>query len=781
MHCPPFLRGACAGALSFILTSTAVAQQKLPTIDVGGTRRPVASPRGAPAPGLATGGAQGPATSEPSGASLPRSLQLGGRLTGYSVAGPVASTKTNIPIMETPYAVQTVTREEMDDRQDISVKDALLENVSSVAVGLQFYDQFIIRGFSADANIYRNGLRQSPTSKYETANLQAIEVLKGPAAMLYGRVEPGGLINFVTKRPQTIPYYSIQEQAGSFGLTRSTLDATGPLTEDKTLAYRVNLAYTHQNSFRDFANTDNFLIAPTVSWRPTDRFTLNVDGEYQRTYWVDDLGDQGIPAVGRRPALIPISRYLEEPAITSKFRNGQDRALFAYDWNYEFEDDWSITNRFSYASVDYRQRIVGGYFLDESTGDMFRYLYFLPGLYSPNVNPRLYNRNTLSTNVDLKGKVVTGPFTHRLLAGFDYFNFNLNSSGICCPDVSSAPINIYFPVYSWENIGNIPLLDNHTGVQRDNWRGLYLQDQISFWEDRIQILLSGRHDWAESNQNFGFNYEPLFYTKATAESSTTSANSPMAGILVRPLAWLSVYGNYTRSYGINNAVATGQNTALPPQIGTQYEGGVKAELLDKRLIATFAYFDIFKKNIVRPVAGTPFGRPVGEAESRGVEFDLTGRIDDNWSIIANYSHIDVRFTKDTLDNIGATITFGNDVYSTYLVGKRLASVPRNQANLWLKYEASGEFKGLSFGGGAVYADQRPGDDINTFYLPAYARLDAMAAYRFKAWTLPFAPDWTLQVNVKNLLGTTYYEGSTTRFNIAPGAPRAFIASIRAEF
>jgi iron complex outermembrane receptor protein len=741
-----FSRGAFAGASTFAIFSAATAQEALPTIDIGATR-----------PAAATG-AQGDSKA---------SLRSGGRVTGYNVAGPVASTKTNIPILQTPYAVQTVTRETMDDRQEISVKDALTDNISSVAIGLQFYDQFIIRGLSAGEVSYRNGLRQAASTNIETVNLQAIEVLKGPAAMLYGRVEPGGMVNFVPKRPQTIPYHSIQEQAGSFGHTRTTLDATGPLTEDKTLAYRVNLGYTHKNSFRDFANTDNFLIAPTISWRPTERFTLNIDGEYQRADWVDDLGDQGIPAVGRRPANIPIARYLEEAAITTKYRNGQDRALFAYDWTYEFADDWSVTNRLAYASTDYRQRITGGSSLDETTGNMSSYLYILPGLYSPNINPRIYNRSTLSTNIDIKGKFETGPVTHKVLVGFDYFDYHLNSSGICCPNATSTPINIYAPIYSIGNLTNIPIVDNHAGVQRDKWRGIYAQDQISFLEDRVHILLSGRHDWAESSARFGFGRQSLEFLDNTRVVSTTSANSPMAGVLIQPLPWLSIYGNYTRSYGINNATATGQNAALPPQIGTQYEGGVKAELLDKRLTATFAYFDIFKQNIVRPVAGTPFGRPVGEAESRGVEFDLTGRIDDNWSVVANYSHIDVRFTKDRLVNSR--------------VGKRLASVPRNAGNLWLKYEALGDLRGLGVGAGVHYEDIRPGDDDNTFELPAYARVDMMAAYKFKPLWLPFAPDLTFQVNVKNLLGTTYYEGSTHRFNIAPGAPRAFLASVRAEF
>lgn len=749
-------RGVSAGALTLALSSFACAQQSLPTIDVGAARGKPQHPQNTSA-GVGTG-----AGARPSEASIPRSLQLGGRLTRYNAVGPVSSSKTNIPILQTPYAVQVVTRETMDDRQVVSVRDALLENVSSVSIGNQFYDRFNIRGFDSPF-FYRNGLRQVETTDFETTNLQSIEVLKGPAAMLYGRVEPGGIVNLIPKRPQSIPYYSIQEQAGNFGFTRTSLDATGPLTQDKSLAYRVNLSYLNKGSFRDFVNAENFLIAPTISWRPTDRFTLNIDGEFQKSNKVDDAG---IVAVSRRPANIPISRYLGDPAITTRNRNAQERALFAYDWTYEFVDDWRVVNRFSYTNVDYKISNPAGGYLNEATGELWRYLYHVP----------YANRNAIATNVDIQGKVITGPLTHKLLTGFDYYNFDEKFKILCCDDAFVKPINIYSPIYSGTGLG--PYVVNGYWIVKDKWIGLYAQDQISLWEDRIHILLGGRHDWAETSNA----YTSMSFSEADLSRIVipTSANSPRVGLLIQPFPWLSVYGNYTRSYGSSNGVSA-QNEPLPPQVGIQYEGGVKAELLERRLTATFAYFDIFKANIVRPVPGSPFGRPVGEAESRGVEFDLTGRIDDNWSVIANYSHIDVQFTKDDPRNLSGTISYGNDVYSRYLVGKRLASVPRNQANLWLKYEALGEFKGLSFGGGAFYVDQRPGDDVNTFELPAYVRVDAMAAYRFKAWALPFAPDLTLQVNVKNLLGTTYYDGSTTRFNVAPGAPRSFLASLRMEF
>jgi iron complex outermembrane receptor protein len=741
------LRGASAGALSFALVaSTALAQESLPTIDVGGQATP----------------------------GQPKSLQLGGRLTGYGVAGPVASTKTNIPILQTPYSVQSVTRETMDDRQVIDIKDALMTSVSGLSLGYQYYDDFKIRGFDIGITTFRNGLRQTWSTNLETVNLQSIEILKGPAAMLYGRVQPGGIVNLVPKRPLPVPYYSFQQQGGSFGAVRSSFDATGPLTQDKTLLYRANLSYSRTDTFRDFGEKETYMFAPTISWRPTERFTLNVDGEYNASYWVDDLGDLGIPAVGRAPANIPISRYLAEPYITKQFRNANERALFAYDWTFQFMDDWSVTNRFSYQNTDYRQRRIAGRNFDETSGKFDRVLWIVPGL----GGGTLY-KQTISTNIDIKGKVVTGPFTHNLLAGFDYFDFKAPSDGSDSFAISSS--NIYAPIYSPANL--VPFYqatNNYTALLKDKWTGLYLQDQISFWDDRIHLLLGGRHDWAEGGTRSAYN-QSFALTELQRVVSYDSPTSPMAGVLIQPLPWLSIYGNYTRSYGRANA-DNKTNLPLPAEVSMQYEGGVKAELFDKQLVATFAYFDIFKQNIARSVPGTPFTRLAGGAESKGVEFDVNGRIDDNWSVIANYSHIDVHFTKDDEGLISQTTRVGNDVYSRYLVGKRLAAVPRNQANLWVKYEAEGDFRGLSVAGGVSYVDQRPGDDINTFVLPAYARVDGMASYKFKpSWLMAGAPDMTFQVNVRNLLGTTYYESSGDRFLIIPGAPRSFLASLRAEF
>lgn len=733
------LRGASACALGLACLGIAHAQEALPTIDIA---------------------AQSSASGASNGGKGGKSEQSGGRLTGYNAPGPASASKTSIPILQTPYAIQVVPRETMDDRQVVNVRDALFTNVSSISGAPSYYTSVLIRGFNSGAQTYRNGLRQPETTDFETSNLQSIEVLKGPAAMLFGRVEPGGLINFVPKRPLATPYFSIQQQAGNFMRSRTMIDATGPLTEDKSVLYRLNASFLRQDSVRDFAWKENLMVAPSITWRPTEEFTLNLDGEYHRIYFLDD---GTLPAVGFHPARIPISRYLPDAWMEQKYPSFQERALFAYDWTYRFVEDWSLTNRLSVSNTDYRQRGPDGASLDESTGILARYIWFAPTLHSSNP---LYERSSVSTNIDLEGKAVTGPFTHKLLAGFDYFTLETRGNGHCCAPISS--IDIYNPVYT-PSINPDTLSENYKSLIKEKWKGIYLQDQISFWDDRIHVLLGGRHDWATSGSNFAFNGEPFAYVDATFTPIYTSANSPRVGVLLQPFPWLSFYGNYTRSYGSNNGL-TPDNTPLRPQVGTQYEGGVKAELLDGALTATLAYFDITKSNITRAVLGGRFVVPVGEARSHGVEFDLTGRLDENWSIIANFSHLDARFTRDT-DSAG----------SRGLTGKRLGSVPKNSANLWLKYNATGYFQGLSLGGGVAYRDKQFGDDDNSFELPAYARVDTMASYKFKADFVPFAPDMTLQVNVTNLLGTTYYEGSGGRLYIAPGAPRAFLASLRAEF
>jgi iron complex outermembrane receptor protein len=246
------------------------------------------------------------------------------------------------------------------------------------------------------------------------------------------------------------------------------------------------------------------------------------------------------------------------------------------------------------------------------------------------------------------------------------------------------------------------------------------------------------------------------------------AFSPRLGAVLTPTPWFSFYGNFTRSFGVTNAVPIPGQPIFPPQTAQQFEGGVKIEFFDKRLTTTLAFYDITKTNIAQAVGGgSPFSTNVGRAESKGVEFDISGRINENWSLIGNYSHDDARIIQGMgiSNNCGPGISCVN--YGTFVneSGNRLQNVPLNAGNIWVKYDADGNLKGLSLGGGLNINGLRQGDNQNTFQLPAYTLVNAMVLYRFRPEFLPGVKNLTAQFNVKNLFNTTYYQNSSTNMSI----------------
>lgn len=613
---------------------------------------------------------------------------------------------------------------------------------------------FKIRGFSNPVgNIFKNGLMEYRIRTLDTTNLQTVEVLKGPASLLFGRGEPGGIVNLVVKRPLDTPYYSIQQQVKSFSGTRTTIDATGPLTKDKSILYRVNAEYYSNGSYRDYVSDRNLFIAPTLTFHPIEQFRMNVDFEYQNRTWVDDY--PVLPAVGGSPASIPISRYLSSASLMTAYPDHSDRKRIAYDWTYEFLPGWSLTNRLSYTSIATRNENIVPFSFNPTTGVLGRLALFIPGT----------TDRTFATNLDLKGKFSTGFIDHSILIGLDAFKNYIPLYLSYQPFLSS--ININAP-NSWqvENPYSNPVF----GKSAQKWTGVYGQDMISLLDDTVHILLGGRYDWAESSANKNFSS----YLNALSSYVTTynTAFSPRVGAVYQPLPWLSLYGSYTRSFGVGNSSSTG--LPLDPQRGELYEAGVKAELLDRRLSLTMAYFDIFKTNI--PYADPTNARNtllIGKARSQGFEFDLTGRIDDNWSVIANYTHDDVRTVQGALSYNPATLITTQLAIS----GSKLPASPRNYGNLWVKYDAVGEIQGLSLGAGVSVYESSFGDNANSYVLPAYALVNGMIAYRtnIEGYTV------TGQLNVKNLGGATYYPTSTDRYTIQTGTPRTFLGSLRLEF
>ena len=687
----------------------------------------------------------------------------------YSVSDSATATKTDTPLLYTPISVQSVTRTVMDDQQVVKLDDAI-KNVSGVQRSGSFgdegglYDNFVIRGFDTQFSNFRNGIRQQSFS-FEPANVQQVDVLKGPAAILYGRIEPGGMINLVTRQPEAERHFSVQQQFGSFDFYRTTIDATGPINDDKSLLYRLDLAYLDKGSFRDYGGKERIFLAPSVTWNISDYTQINLNLEYQHDNQVDD---PGIPALNgsNRPAPVPLSRFYGEP----DFRTKQDRKLVELAWSHAFNKDWSLRQRFQASLADYDSNNVWTAFVDDDNRTFQRGYWRVK-----------QERDTYGLNQDLLGHFETFGIKHTTLVGMDFFRLEQNSYGFSDGfgfdingdvHVSAPPIDLYNPVYGQ---AVTPEGNDLYFTNRQNWVGFYFQDQMNFF-DKVHFLFGGRHDWATSGNGgsgSAWNAEPggsLAEADLDYKNNRVDAEkfTPRLGLVYTPIQELSFYANYVESFGLSNGRTRGQ--PLPAQTARQYEGGIKTELWDGRFTSTLAFFQIYKDNIATPDLEHPgLRRAVGEARSSGIELDASGRITDDLSLVANYALTDTAVTKDNSGNLG----------------HGLPNVGKHSGNVWMKYLFhGGDMQGLSFGTGVYLISQRQANIENDLQLPGYVRWDASVGYQFKVGDTKLST----QLNAYNLLNKQYYSANdwmdvnfSPRTNIVPGAPLTLMGSVKVEF
>ena len=678
-----------------------------------------------------------------------------------------SATKTNAPVMETPVAIQVIPRAVIDDQKSVNIRDAV-ENISGVQATPTLGNDtgFNIRGFRNGRN-YRNGLLANggnanfPTM-FDTANLQSIEVLKGPASMLFGRGEPGGLVHLTTKRPLATPYYSLEQQFGSYNFYRTQWDATGPVTGDDTLLYRFNGSYLNTDSFRDNIFRERTMGSGSLTWRPTDatELTVEVEGIYQ-----EGQVDFGMPVIGTRPANIPISRTFtdrNDPLDTdAKVHVGTD---FAHKIN----SNWVLRNRFLMTHLDQDQTFFNP---APSFGDALRNNRFL----DRNIFHQEHHSEIYTTNLDLNGNFDLGLTRHEVLVGFDYLRSQTKyktAGDFANPD-PSLTVDIFSPVMTATD----PLVIQQRispdssafrkNVFEDEWFGVYFQDQITLW-DKLHILGGGRYDWVSTGR--GSSTVSFSEAEANVPKRKDDGFSPRVGVLYQILPQISLYGNWTTSFGANNGIsATG--ASFDPQMGEQFEAGIKTALFQEQLIATLAFYHLTKDNLLTPDLSTPDpldSIAVGKQRSKGIELDIAGQITDELSLIGHYAYTDADVIKD---NAG-------------LQGNQLPMAPKHAGSAWLRYDVKRiqQLNGLSFGIGVFAVGKRDGDIQNTFKLPGYARLDAYAAYRMKLGQTRL----TAQINARNILDERYSESAVglnvaPRMSVLPGAPRTILGSLRLEY
>jgi len=658
------------------------------------------------------------ATADDTAAAMDRIEVTGRPVESYSADDALTGTRFPVLLRDLPLSVGVVSNELIEDR-GISQLSEALDNVSGAQRrlgygGTQNFGAFI-RGFDQGTLTLRNGLRDSGFyTVRDIANVERFEVLKGPASILYGAVNPGGITNTITKQPLARPHARVRGIVGSNDRYRSEVDLGGPLGGD-ALRYRLNAAYEDAGSFRDGVETRSTFIAPVVAFHPGDHTRIALEGEFKRSDFVWDLG------LPRNPLsfTVPVNRFLGEPDARNKVKSNFASATLDH-W---FNDALAL------------RAVLGR---SETNGD-----YNLRSPLSIRPDGRTVNRvayatdeasETSNAQVDLLATFSTGALTHQLTVGAEhyrslqYFFFDFQPL---------APIDLFEPVYGAQPGAGFPLFANDVASRAT---GIYVQDLISIGE-RWKLLLGGRYDYTR-----GKNTNVL--TGAQVAKAADDAFSPQGGVVFQPDAVTSLYASFGRSFmPVGGRTVTG--ASLDPETGEQIELGIKRDLLDGRAKTTLAVYEIYKQNVSTPDPDNPMFRvQTGEQRSRGVEFDISGAIAPGWDMIFTASRIDAEVTRD----------------NRFAVGSRLPGAPELSGGLWTTYALQGgALAGLTLGAGAYYVDERQaGLPNNAWALPSYTRLDAMLSYDIGRVAL--------QLNMRNLGNKRIYDLTGT--TILPQEPRA---------
>ncbi|MEH2423644.1 MAG: TonB-dependent siderophore receptor [Nostoc sp.] len=631
----------------------------------------------------------------------------------YQVPDATVGTRTNRRVQDIPQSIQVVPRQSWQDQGAVNTIDALRSvGVIQAANSPTNGDVFTIRGFQT-SNILRNGLKDytagAVSGQSQLANIERLEVLRGPASVLYGQGNPGGTINFVTKQPLSEPYFATSMTFGSYSFYQPTLDISGPLNSDKTLLYRLNTSYISTESFVDFFYNQRYLIAPVLSWQISKNTKLTFEGEFRDQ---QQAHRTGLPAVGtvlpNPNGEIPLNvNTLDEGAT-----NNRRSMLLGYNFEHRFSDNWSLVNAFNIRSLRYRTDTAnpGSLRPDQRSINRTRQDYIGA--------PAADDEYALDNHV--VGKFKTGSLQHELVAGFDLYRDIVQFDQTMR---SLAPLDLFNPVYGQPPGGIVSRINQKT---KNDQLGFYVQDIVSL-TNNLNLVLGGRGDFVD-------NKVTNFLRASGNQSQSDFAFSPRVGLVYKPIPPVSLYASYSESF-FQNVGTTFEGNLFEPSRGTQYEVGVKADFFSGKLSSTLALYQLTQSNILTtdPNHLTYF-IATGEQRSRGIELNITGEILPGWNVIASYAYTDGQVTKDNQS----------------AVGNRLVNVPENSASLWTTYTfAKGNLQGLGFGLGLFYVGERQGDLINSFFsLPSYLRLDAAVYYRLDH--IRFA------LNLKNLSDVQYF-------------------------
>ena len=717
---------------------------------------------------------------------------IGRKESSYKNTNSFIGTKTASALKEVPQSVGYVTKELILDQGATTVNE-VVKNISGVNQNSS-YNDFSIRGFRATGNRNSgnllNGMRAQTSlwKQSSLANIERVEVIKGPASALFGNAAPGGVINRVTKKPLFENKNSITVGVGSWNTLKTYGDFTGPLNPKKTLLYRLNLGYEKTDSFRDLQGSESIIAAPSFSYIPNEKTHINVDFVYQNFNGKIDRG-QSVPADGNVYST-PISRslsaandFLKENtlnttiALTHKFSD--HISLNAIYLNSSYSEDMLEHTQ---ANLYYKQ--IG------NGANAFRYADPNKVMMTANQRKRYFANNSFNTYFNFNFN--TGILKHKLLVGYDYFiseqkagsssisaqgylskdktkvvntyttTANVLAGSVQTPTTNVPVFDLYDPIAgnAYKDISKYIWKQNTLNPYEEYSHGVYVQEQIDI--SIVKLLIGLRQEW----------FTEILNKETTKEiSRQTSAFIPRVGLVVEASENINLYSTWVKGFQPQGANIQSD----PDRYGGPfdymkselYEVGLKTEWFNKRLSATLAIFKITQENSLEqsPKAGKADWRVPVDEESNGFELDVAGQILPNFSVVANYAYTDARIVK--LKEEGAIKD----------LNVQRPSTPRHAANLWTKYIfENGSLKGLGAGIGVSYASERLGQvgrRATAASYPDYTLLNAVLYYKVK--------DVQLQLNVNNVLNRTYWISGYDNLRNFPGAPRNINASVTYRF
>lgn len=648
----------------------------------------------------------------------------------YKVDSSSSATRSEVALKDTPQSVSVVTQKVIEDIGATRLIEAL-DLAGGVTRANNFGGQgltgFNLHGFTS-GEFYRNGfpINRGYPNAPDSNTIERVDVLRGPSSSLYGRGDPGGTFNLISKTPKSEQQTTLGAQLNSEGLYRTTVDTTGNIPNTENIGYRLNVIAEGGDSYRDHVESKRYGIAPVIQWQASDATKVTFEADILRNQHPLDRGQTRY--AGQKSFNSSPETYLWE---TGKYNNRlyNDNNMTQLRVEHDLGNDWKLN-----AGVQYLNGKLHGYAVEangiQDDGETL----------GRNYNYRELKWQDTDAQINLTGNFQFLGLAHTLVTGLEYENYDYKSYIIrSSSDVGSYPINIYNPVLGQP----LPELNRITTHDRENLKttALFVQDQIDL-NERLSALLGLRFEHYEHD------YKNLLPNTANWNTSH-DAFIPRLGLVFKARDDLSIYSNAAKSFKPNTG-ASRNGEGFDPEEGMAYELGFKWQALDNMLSVDSAIFYAKKENVLTldPV-DSAYKVAAGEVRSQGIELNIAGQITPAWKIIGGYAYTDAEVSKD----------------NTLKKGTALANIPKNSFNLLNIYEfQDGLLQGLGLGINQKYIDKRAGQTANSTYtMKGYAVTDLVSYYQA-------TPKLRINLDLKNLFDKVYDESA---FNLYayPGESR----------